>query len=126
MSRSIILFNKACNTFASGVVLCVGNSSSPILLQIVPIKPEAAGAVLERQEAFRQDIMRAYNEDDLQNYNNTVYKALMAIADAESHKKTLRVTDNAQFQAMSRIMGGMVLLNAAAQEIGKRLGQRIF
>ena len=97
-----------------------------VVEKIVPIKPEATGAILERQEAFRQDIMRAYDEDDLQNYNNTVYKALMAIADAESHKKTLRVTDNAQFQAMGRIMGGMVLLNAAAQEIQRRLGMRVF
>ena len=91
---------------------------------IVPIKAESSQVIQERQQDFQDDIMRAYDTEDLQNFNGTLYKALMAIADAESHKQPLRITDGAQAAALKRVMGGMVLLNAFIAEAAKR-GQSI-
>lgn len=82
-------------------------------------------AIVARAEDFRNAIMTAYNQDDLQNYNDSVYKAIMAIADADSHKEPNRNTGN-EFYMMKRIMKGMVLLNVAAQLISHRINARVF
>lgn len=58
------------------------------------------------------EIIETYNASDLQNYNNTAYKAIQAVADYESHARPMRDTNNPQIY-MQRIMAGMVLLHIA-------------
>ena len=106
------------------------NQFEDLVTELVPISEidlieNKDSKVIARAEHFRDEIMAAYNQDDLQNYNDSVYKAIMAIADADSHKEPNRDTGN-EFFMMKRIMRGMVFLNIAAQIIGKQIGARVF
>lgn len=102
------------------------NDFDDLVKELVPIAEDAKdSAITERADAFRTEMFNAYNQDDLQNYNDTAYKAIMAIADAESHRQPLRDTNN-EFFAMKRIMKGMVLLNIAAAVITRKTGIRTF
>lgn len=73
--------------------------------------------VKARNEAMVSAIMSAYNQADLQNYNNTAYKAVQAMADFESHKPAFRNTSTIQYKNISNIMLGMPLTNAMADRI---------
>lgn len=79
-----------------------------------------------REEEVRNEIMKTYNATDLNNYSNTAYRAIQAIADYESHAEPARNTDNPQLY-MRRITVGMVLLNATIQAVSARIGlKRIY
>ena len=80
---------------------------------------------LERAEDALMNILKCYNQDDLQNFNDTAWKAIMAVADYDSHKEPGRDTNN-EFYAMSRVMRGMLLLNMFTAELGKRIGMKLY
>ena len=72
-------------------------------------------------EDIQDSLLQVYKADDLQNYNNTAYKALQAIADFESHYEPGRDTGN-PYIYMQRILAGMVVYNAVAKMIQDQFG----
>lgn len=70
-----------------------------------------------RAEETINQIMKAYNQDDLQNFNNTAYKAYQAFADFESHMPTFRATETLKYKNITNVMKGMPILNEATKRI---------
>lgn len=94
------------------------NMTTSVLL---PKEGEATELKKERAQEALENILACYDQDDLQNYNDTAYKALMAVADYDSHKDPVRNTNN-EFLMMKRVMRGMLFLNAFTAELNKRIG----
>lgn len=91
--------------------------------QLIPMKEEYKQGMQERVEQARNELMVAYNEADLNNFNNSAYRALMAVSDYESHRQPIRQTNNQQIY-LKRVMAGMVMLNTAMQYIKEHTGYR--
>lgn len=87
---------------------------------LVPVDREASEAVKARAEESRNALMVAYNQDDLQNFNDTAYKALMAVSDFESHKEPARNTNNPSIY-LKRVLSGMILLNTTIKYIQEHM-----
>lgn len=90
---------------------------------LIPIEEGQSEAIVNRQEQARNELIVAYNENDLQNFNNSAYKALMAVSDFESHRTPLRDTKNPNIY-LQRVMAGMVVLNTAINYIKEHTGYR--
>lgn len=92
-----------------------------LAFKLYPQKSGASEVTEIRNLAFVEQLLQAYQADDLQNFNNTAWKALQAVSDAESHKlqfkKMSKVADagTPNFQAV--VVNGMPLLNKAFQII---------
>lgn len=82
---------------------------------LFPVNDEDKEFIQVRNEAQIESLMRAYRQDDLQNFNNTAYKAVQAIADFESHRPTFRNTDTMEFKNIKTVMAGMPLLNQVTE-----------
>ena len=91
--------------------------------ELIPIKLDSTDNRIEKQERAQQEFWNAYNQDDLQNYNNSALKFIQAVADYDSHKQPGRITGNDAY-TMLRVVGGMLLLNQAAQIVRKQTGVR--
>ena len=61
--------------------------------------------------------MLAYNQDDLQNFNNSAWKVVQAIADLESHKMLFRQTETAKFANLKTVMAGMEMTNMVTNRL---------
>lgn len=72
----------------------------------------------ERIDQVVNELLQAYNADDVQNYTNSAYRTILAISDYESHSAPLRDTGNGQVY-MNRIIKGMALTTTVAQYIAK-------
>lgn len=89
-----------------------------LINKLFPVKAEDSELVQIRNLALIEQLLKAYKQDDLQNFNGTMYKAFQAFSDFESHKpvfrKTTKVSNNGtpEFQV---VMAGMPLLNKAYQ-----------
>ena len=70
-----------------------------------------------RNEIMIASLLKAYNQDDLQNYNNTVYKAIQAFADWESHKPAFRATNTIGYKNIGNVMQGMPITNTVANQL---------
>ena len=80
--------------------------------------PEDANELaVARADEHIAALLKAYNQDDLQNYNNTVYKAVQAFADYESHKPVFRQTTTMRYKNIDTIRNGMPMTNAIASEL---------
>lgn len=88
--------------------------------KLMPIDLSKTDGRIEKLEEERNVFWRAYNQDDLQNFNDTAYKFLQAIADYDSHKLPGRNTNNPAY-AMLRVIAGMALLNKAFEHIQARM-----
>ena len=99
------------------------DSVIPLILKELKLDNEDRKRGTDRVERIEQDILTAYNQRDLQNYNGTAYKAIQAISDFESHYEPFRNTNNPHLY-MQRIMGGMVLLTAVLQTLSARFGYK--
>lgn len=75
----------------------------------------------ERVQQVVDELMQAYNADDVQNYASSAYRIILAISDYESHSKPLRDTGNSQIY-MNRILKGMQLTTAVANYIAATRG----
>jgi phage/plasmid-like protein (TIGR03299 family) len=80
------------------------------------VKEDATYVVTQRNIEKFEAIMRAYRQDDLQNFNNTAYKAYQAMADYESHPPVFRKTENPD-KSMQIVVAGMPLLNTFADQL---------
>lgn len=68
----------------------------------------------ERVQKVVDELMQAYNSDDVQNYASSAYRIILAVSDYESHSKPLRDTGNGHIY-MNRILKGMQITTAVAQ-----------
>lgn len=84
---------------------------------------EATPVMQERANIAKAELLTAYNQDDLQNFNNTAYKALMAVSDYETHRQPIRQTSSTDIY-LKRVLAGMVMLNTAIQFISEKVGYR--
>lgn len=84
--------------------------------KLYPVTDEQTPLVQVRNLGRIEQLLKAYREDDLQNFNDSAWKAIMAVSDAESHplrvKNTTKNADSgtAEFRA---VMMGMPILNQA-------------
>lgn len=82
--------------------------------KLYPIEEEKSEIIQIRNLAQIEHLLRAYKQDDLQNFNNTAWKALQAVSDVNSHplrfRETKKIAANGtpEFQI---IYNGMPLLN---------------
>lgn len=75
----------------------------------------------ERIDNMVTQLLLAYDTDDVQNYNNTAYKVLLALSDWETHSAPLRDTRNGQIY-LNRVTQGMVVTTAVANYIANTRG----
>lgn len=85
--------------------------------ELFPVNKEDKEIVQVRNEAQIEQLLRAYRQDDLQNFNNTAYKVVQAVADFESHKPTFRNSSTIDFKNIKTIMLGMPMLNAITERM---------
>ena len=72
----------------------------------------------ERVERTISQIISAYDADDVQNFNGTAYKVLLALSDWETHSEPLRDCGNNQVY-LNRIAKGMVTTSFIAKYIAE-------
>jgi len=68
--------------------------------------------VTKGQVTMIEDLQTAYNEEDIQKFEGTAWKAINAVADYETHKQNSRNTGNEEYQ-FERVAFGMALLTTA-------------
>ena len=85
--------------------------------QLFPVNKEDSELVQVRNEAQVEALLRAYRQDDLQNFNNTAYKVVQAVADFESHKPVFRQTNQMDLKNIKTVMLGMPLLNMVTERM---------
>lgn len=91
--------------------------------ELAGIKGEADEKVTRGQNSLVEDLQLAYAEEDIQKFDGTAWKAINAVADAESHKINSRNTGNDEYE-FERVAFGMTLLVAAYQIIARMTGRR--
>jgi phage/plasmid-like protein (TIGR03299 family) len=79
--------------------------------QLYPVNAEDSEIIQVRNMAQIEALLNAYRQNDLQNFNNTAYKAVQAVADFESHKPVFRQTNQMDMKNIKTVMLGMPLLN---------------
>ncbi len=84
---------------------------------LFPINDEDTDIIKVRALAQREQAMLAYNQDDLQNFNNSAWKVVQAIADLESHKMLFRQTETAKFANLKTVMAGMEMTNMVTNRL---------
>lgn len=84
---------------------------------LFPINKEDKEFVQVRNMLQVEALLNAYRQDDLQNFNNTAYKAIQAVADFESHKPVFRETNQANLKNIKTVMLGMPLLNQVTEQM---------
>lgn len=88
--------------------------------ELFPIDEGVSVVIRQRQEQKRDALKFAYNQADLQNYNNTAYKMIQAVSDFESHQPRFKNTNN-PYSDMQVVVAGMPLVN----EVFARLMERV-
>lgn len=91
--------------------------------ELAGIKGVEDEKVTRGQIALVGDLQTAYQEEDIQKFDNTAWKAINAVADAESHKVNSRNTGNDEYE-FERVAFGMTMLVAAYQIIARMTGRR--
>lgn len=73
----------------------------------------------QRAEQTLNEIKERYNAQDLQRFNETVWRAVQCISDWECHRQVLRETNNPEIQ-LYRVMSGMKFLNEFITLVSKK------
>lgn len=73
----------------------------------------------QRAEQTLNEIKERYNAQDLQRFNETVWRAVQCISDWECHRQVLRETNNPEIQ-LYRVMSGMKFLNEFIALVSKK------
>ena len=90
--------------------------------KLFPVNVDDSDIIQIRNIAKLEQLMKAYKENDLQNFNGTAWKAIQAVSDFESHpvqfRKAKKIAANGtpEFQV---IMTGMPLLNKVFQMVNE-------
>lgn len=82
-----------------------------MVCELFPINPEDKEVVQIRNMEMIEYMLHCYKQDDLQNFNNTAWKAVQAVADYDSHIPTVRKNPNPMKDFNNIIITGMPLLN---------------
>ena len=90
-----------------------------------PESETASELALSRYSFVRNALRIAYDQDDLQNFNGTAYKAIMAIADYESHVQPTRTTSVSNELPLRNMLSGMSKVNHAVRLITEEHGIRL-
>lgn len=85
--------------------------------ELFPVNKEDKELTQNRNAAQIELLMSAYNQADLQNFNNTAYKAVQAVADFESHKPAFRDSSQLELKNIKNVMLGMPLLNMITERM---------
>ena len=89
-----------------------------LINKLYPVKAEDSDLIQIRNLAMVEQLIKAYKQDDLQNFNGSAWKVLQAVSDFESHRPQLRKTkevSNAGTPGFQVVMTGMPLLNQVYQ-----------
>lgn len=89
--------------------------------ELIPVSNTMTPAIALRADEKRNQLMLAYNENDVQNYKGTAYQAILAVSDYESHVEPVRSTDN-KFIYMNRVLAGMVMIAKTVEVIKEKTG----
>lgn len=81
------------------------------------VREEDSEIVKARNEELINNMLRCYQQDDIQNYNNTVYKATQAIYDYYSHQPVFRQTKQLAYKNMNNVVAGMPEANLLINKI---------
>lgn len=84
--------------------------------------PELGKRKITINTSLAEELLKAYAEQDLGNFDGTAYKAFQAVADFESHKPVKRKTDKANEQALLTVINGMPVLNFALEYLMDKTG----
>ena len=90
--------------------------------KLFPVKEEDSEIIQIRNIAKIEQLLKAYKENDLENFNGTAWKAIQAVSDFESHpanfRKSKKIAANGtpEFQV---VMAGMPLLNKVFQMVNE-------
>lgn len=87
--------------------------------ELFPSQETDSNIIKIRNEEMIEQLLRAYQQADLQNFNNTAYKAVQAVSDFESHKPQMRKSKEEDFANMKTIIMGMPLLNMVTDRMIK-------
>lgn len=79
------------------------------------------GEVTLKNAVMIEAMLRAYKQNDLENFSNTAYRAVQAVADVNSHMPTMRKTKNIDNNFMI-VMNGMELFNTLTNKIIEKAG----
>lgn len=79
--------------------------------ELYPVNAEDTETTKVRNMEQIEQLLRAYRQDDLENFSNTAWRAVQAVADAESHKIVYRHTDGEKFANFNTVINGMPLVN---------------
>lgn len=83
--------------------------------ELFPVKEEDSEIVQIRNLAKVEQLLTAYRQDDLANFNNTAWGAIQAVADFESHPVNMRKTKvNGGF---TNVVNAMPLLNMVWERV---------
>lgn len=85
--------------------------------ELFPVNTEDSEVIQVRNLVQIEQLLTAYRQDDLQNFNNTAYKAVQAVADFESHKPTFKNSNAKDFKNIKTVMLGMPLLNMVTERM---------
>ena len=85
--------------------------------ELFPSNENDSNIIKIRNEEMIEQLLNAYRQDDLQNFNNTAYKVVQAVADFESHKPMIKKSKEADFANMKVVLAGMPLLNMVADRM---------
>lgn len=84
-------------------------------------KKDEDGNVIIQNGVMIEALLRAYKQEDLDNFSNTAYRAVQAIADVNSHMPSMRKTNNNEGNFMV-VFNGMELFNTLTDKIIERAG----
>lgn len=85
--------------------------------ELFPIKDDQSNIINERNMLKLEALLRAYKEDDIQNFNNTAWKAVQAVSDYESHQPTFKKGKNDAMNGMKVVMAGMPMLTMVMERM---------
>lgn len=85
--------------------------------ELFPSQETDSNLIKIRNEAMIEQLLLAYSQPDLQNFNNTAYKVVQAVADFESHKPQMKKSKDVDFANMKTVIMGMPMLNMIADRM---------
>lgn len=90
--------------------------------EIYPVADDTLSKrAITTNEHYRENLISAYNQQDLGNIRDNAWGVVNAIADFETHAESARKTDN-QDANIQKVLMGYVVMNTAIQIIRARFG----
>lgn len=82
-----------------------------------PVNTEDPQITQVRNMANVEALLKAYRQNDLDNFRNTAWRVVQAVADYESHEPVFRNTKNLAFHNITNVISGMALVNRVADQL---------